>query len=178
MLQKHTVSYASQEEAIYRHYAPQIFTYLLRHLPSQQDAEDLLVEVFLAALEKLPASGLDEQRCGAYLQGMARNKMVDYYRRKGNQQFVPLDEIAETTYAPESVMPEPSALVRERRTHLLQAVDSLPPLQQKVLSLRFVHGLHHGEIATLLAKSEGAVRMILSRALKDLRTLHPDYEER
>ncbi len=109
---------------------------------------------------------------------MARNKMVDYYRHKGNQQFVPLEEIAETVYAPESVMPESSALIRERQAHLLQAVDSLPQLQQKVLSLRFVHGLRHGEIATLLAKSEGAVRMILSRTLKDLRNLHPDYEKR
>lgn len=178
MIQKQTVFQPSREEVLYRRYAPQIFTYLLRHLSSQQDAEDLLVEVFLALLEKPSSMELEEQRCAAYLQAIARNKLANYYRQKGGQQFVPLEEIAETTHAPEQVMPEPSVLAHERQAHLRQTVGALPALQQKILHLRFVHGLPHGEIATLLAKSEGAVRMILSRTLKQLRSFHPDYQER
>lgn len=177
MAQEHRTG-LSDEEAVYRRYAPEVFAYLLRHVPSQQDAEDLLLEVFLAVLEKLPALDIDERRLAAYLQTVARNKMADYYRRRGNRQLIPLEEIAETAYEPEERAPERLALAREQYADLYQAISALPEAQQMILRLRFGHGLRCGEIATRLARSEGSVRMMLSRSLKSLRSLNPIYEER
>jgi DNA-directed RNA polymerase specialized sigma24 family protein len=54
MAQEYAVARQVREEAIYRRYAPDVFAYLLRHVPTYQDAEDLLLEVFLIVLEKLP----------------------------------------------------------------------------------------------------------------------------
>lgn len=176
MAQEYETSGLSTEEAVYQQYAPQVLAYLLRYMPSHQDAEDLLLEVFMAVLEKLPA--LDKRRLAAYLQTVARNKMADYYRRRGKHQIIPLEDIAETAYEREELEPERVLLTREQYTLLHQAVNSLPELQQTILRLRFSHGLRCGEIATRLAKSENAVRMMLSRSLKHLRSLHPMYEER
>src|SRR5712691_11685127 len=96
MAEEYATFERTREEAVYRQYAPPIFAYLLRHVPSPQDAEDLLLEVFLPVLEKLPTLGRDERRLAAYLQTVARNKVADYYRQRSNYQFVSLEEIAET----------------------------------------------------------------------------------
>jgi RNA polymerase sigma-70 factor (ECF subfamily) len=178
MAEEYAMFGRAREEAVYRQHAPQIFAYLLRHVPSPQDAEDLLLEVFLPVLEKLPTLDRDERRLEAYLQTVARNKVADYYRQRGKYQFIPLEDIAETTYTREELAPEQLALAREQGTSLRQAISALPELQQTILRLRFSHGLRCGEIATRLARSEGSVRMILSRSLKALRSLRSIYEER
>ena len=174
--QEYETSELLQEEAVYRRSAPQIFAYLLRNVPSHQDAEDLLLEVFQAVLEK--SSLVDGPRLAAYLQAVARNKMVDYYRRRGRHQLVPLEEAEETAYEREELGPERMLLAREQYETLNQAVNSLPELQQTILRLRFGHALRCGEIAKRLSKSESSVRMMLSRSLKRLRNLHSMYEER
>ena len=174
--QEYEIPEVLQEEAVYRRYAPQIFAYLLRNVPSHQDAEDLLLEVFQAVLEKLPT--LEKPRLAAYLQAVAHNKMVDYYRRRGRQPSIPLEEVAETAYEREELAPEWILLTREQYANLHQAITSLPELQQTILRLRFGHNLRCGEIARRLSRSENAIRMMLSRSLKQLRSLHSMYEER
>jgi len=175
--QRYGASDLSQEEVIYRRYAPRIFAYLLRNISSHQDAEDLLLEVFQVAFEKLSTLE-DMPRPAAYLQTVAHHKMVDYYRRRGKHQQISLEEVAETTYEREELAPERILLTREQYAHLHQAVNSLPALQQTILRLRFGHALRCGEIAQKLGKSENAVRMMLNRSLKHLRSLHSRYEER
>lgn len=174
--QRYATSEPSQEEVIYQRYAPQIFAYLLRNIPSHQDAEDLLLEVFQVVFAKLPQ--INTPRLAAYLQAVAHNKMVDYYRKRGKHQLTTLEEVAETTYEREELAPEWLLLKREQYAHLQQAVNSLPAAQQTVLRLRFGHALRCGEIAKQLGKSENAVRMMLSRSLKQLKSLHARYEER
>lgn len=178
MVQEHAAARCAREEVVYRRYAPQVFAYLLRHAPTHQDAEDLLVEVFLAVLEKLPLLDIDEQRLAAYIQTVARNKMADYYRKRGKRQIIPLDAIIETTYEPEEQAPEQLVLAGEQLAGLRKAFNALPQLQQTILRLRFVHGLRSGDIATRLSKNENAVRVMLSRALKFLRKHHALHEER
>lgn len=178
MVQEHAATGCAREEEVYRQYAPQVFTYLLRHVPTHQDAEDLLVEVFLAVLEKLSALDLNDQRLGAYVQTIARNKMADYYRQRGKREVVPLEAILETQYAPEEHAPEQLVLTGERLEGLRRAFAALPEVQQTIVRLRFVNGLRSREIAARLSKSENVVRVTLSRALKFLRKHHSLHEER
>jgi RNA polymerase sigma factor (sigma-70 family) len=178
MAEEYATTGRAYQEVVYRRHAPQIFAYLLRHIPSPQDAEDLLLEVFWPVLEKLPTLDRDERRLAAYLQTVARNKVADYYRQRGKYQLTPLEEITETAYTSEELAPEQLVLSREQEASLRQAVSTLPELQQTILRLRFSHGLRCGEIATRLARSESSVRMMLSRSLKTLRSLRSIYEER
>jgi RNA polymerase sigma-70 factor (ECF subfamily) len=163
MAEEYATSGRAYQEVVYRRHAPQIFAYLLRHIPSPQDAEDVLLEVFWPVLEKLSTLDRDERRLAAYLQTVARNKVADYHRQRGKYQLTPLEEITETAYAREELAPEQLVLARE---------------QEANLRLRFSHGLRCGEIATRLTRSESSVRMMLSRSLRALRGLHSIYEER
>jgi RNA polymerase sigma-70 factor (ECF subfamily) len=177
MAQERITLEPSIDEAFYRRYAPAIFAYLLRHINSRQDAEDLLLDIFLVVLEKEPALRLDEQRLQGYMRTVARNKVADYYRRIHRHPLVPLEDVEETIYESEELAPERVVLDQERYTQLYRAVNELPELHQRILQLRFSHGLRCAEIATAISKSESAVRMILYRTLKLLRTSHAQYKE-
>jgi RNA polymerase sigma factor (sigma-70 family) len=170
-------SMTEAEEAVYRRYAPRIFTYLLRRLPSYQDAEDLLLEVFHIVLEKLPALDQDEQQLGGYIQTIASRRVADYYRKYGTLQRVSLENIEEMSEADDEPNPEQFALAQEEYVLLQRAISALSQRQQEVLRLRYSFGMSIAEIASQISKRESAVRMMLSRALQRLRKFYFLYEK-
>lgn len=154
---------------LYQHYAPSIFAYLLRHSGSREDAEDILLEVFLAVLENARFWTLNEKEQQAWLWSVARNKAIDNHRRLARHPSIPLKQVADSIYEREDLAPEQFTLKQEEYRQLHTLLKTLPEQQQEVLRLRFGHGLRCAEIATVMTKSEGAVRMLLSRTLKLLR---------
>lgn len=162
---------------LYKKYAPAILNYLCRQLPTREDAEDVLLEVFQAALESNRLSDLDPNHQAAWLWSVARNKRSDYLRRFQRLPQIPLDAYTDALYADEHAMPEPVALRREAHAALRSQLATLPEQQQRVLLLRFGHDLRGPEIAAQLNKNEGAVRAILSRALNHLRNLYSQSGE-
>ncbi len=164
----------SPAAALYERYANMVLMYLRRRLPSREEAEDLLLEVFLAAFERDGLSALTEKERSAWLQQVARHKLIDYYRRAARRGAVTLGEVEETLYD-EAYDPEQVALRHEEERRLHAAIRQLPAMQQEILRLRFGLGLRCGQIAAHVGKQEGAVRMALLRTLNLLRSL---YEER
>lgn len=81
MQQKSVVLNDSGNAQLYRRTAPTLLAYLLRQVSSREDAEDLLLEVFLAALENEQFKGINEEKQLAWLRTVARYKVADYYRR-------------------------------------------------------------------------------------------------
>ncbi len=152
---------------LYRCYAPGILAYLQRHLPTQEDAEDLLLEVFVSALEhesRLTDLSEDEQR--AWLVTVARNRMIDHHRRANRRRFFSLEKVEAT---PDGEEPEEILIRNEEHEHLRAYLQQLSASQQEVLQLRFTIGLRCTEIARVLNKREGTVRAMLSRSLNILR---------
>ena len=164
----------SPAAVLYERYATTVFTYLRRRLPTREDAEDVLLEVFLAAFERNSLSGLAEHERSAWLQQVARNKLSDYYRRARRRSTVGLDEATESLYD-ERFDPERLALQHEDERRLRAAIRQMPPFQQELLRLRFGLDLRCTQIADRLGKGESAIRMALLRTLNLLRSL---YEER
>ena len=161
-----------QAEGLYRRYAPTLFAYLYRQTVSREDAEDLLLEIFLAALERKNFTTLGEKEQMAWLWSVARNKVADHYRRFTRHPSIPLKQVEETLYVNEERAPEQIALRQEEYAQLRTHLRELSEVQREVLQLRFGHGLSCAEIAPVMEKSEGAVRMLLSRTLKLLRTIY------
>ena len=157
---------------LYQRHAPALFAYLCMHTPTRDDAKDLLVEIFLAALEGERFRELSEDEQRSWLWRVARNKVADYFRMTKRRQILSLDDVHEVAFAHEE--PEQLALRREEYALLRSNIQRLAPLQQQVLQLRFVHNLRCADIALVLGKREGAVRMLLSRTLNLLRS---SYEE-
>ncbi len=157
---------------LYRQHQATILTYIRRHVNTSEDAEDVLLEVFIAALEHDALADMDAGQQLAWFRRVAHNKFVDQYRRSPHRPLVPWEEVTETAIDNEALAPDQVALRNEEHALLRRHVARLPQLQQEVLHLRFAHGLRSTEIAQRLNKSEGAIRMVLSRSLNLLRSIY------
>lgn len=157
---------------LYQRFAPVLFAHLYRHTSSREDAEDLLLEVFLGALEYTNFMSLSTKEQEGWLWSVTRHKMVDHYRRTARRAGLQLDLVIDNLYEREEDAPESITLRHEEYTLLRANIKRLPALQQEVLRLRFANDLHCAEIAKVLHKSEGAIRMLLSRTLKLLRAVY------
>jgi RNA polymerase sigma factor (sigma-70 family) len=159
--------------ALYQEYAPDILTHLRLHMRSREDAEDVLVETFLAACESQTFQKLAPAQQRVWLWRVARNKVADFYRSTASRrQTLDVDAIANEIHDDEELAPEYLAMRVEEYIFLREQVKKLPKLQQSVLRLRFVQGMTCVQIAGQLGKSDAAVRMLLSRALNLLRSIY------
>jgi RNA polymerase sigma factor (sigma-70 family) len=162
----------SSDNTLYDRYAASIFAYARLHTNSWEDAEDLTLEVFLAALEHDNLSWLADVQQLVWLRQVAHNKLVDHYRRSPRLPMVPLEQVIEAVQHDEALTPEQLALRSEELERLYKAVRSLSLFQQRILQLRFGEGLRFAEIAVLLNKREATVRKLCSRSIALLRTIY------
>ncbi|HLG64825.1 MAG TPA: sigma-70 family RNA polymerase sigma factor [Ktedonosporobacter sp.] len=162
---------------LYRHYASSLFAYVYQQTASREDAEDIVLEVFLSVLQNKRFPTFDAKKQEAWLWTITRNKVVDYYRRSIRHPYVPIEWLSESFCEDEHQAPEQISLQREEFIWLSSTIRALPELQQEVLRLRFGHGLKCEEIAPAVEKSAGAVRMILFRTLQSLRRFYKDWEK-
>lgn len=168
---------AEAKATVFYRYAPALFAYLRQHTSLREDAEDLLHEIFLAALTWEPFSHLDALVQERWLWRVARNKVADTHRRSARRPSLALDALADQLYSGEEQSPENLAVRREEYTRLRVALAQLPPLQQEALRLRFANELSCAEVARVLGKREGALRSMLSRSLSHLRTIYASKKE-
>lgn len=172
------IAQAEQEMALlYRKYAPGLLTYVRMRVPSEEDAEDLIVDVFMAALENTAFLARSERGKQMWLWRVTRNKVIDTYRRAKTHQNVTLEQAIDTLFEDELAGPEYAALRQEDYMDLYAHLQSLPPLQQQILRMRFGQDLSCREIATILGKQENLVRVTLSRSLNLLRKIYQRRRE-
>ena len=165
-----------EKSILYERFAEPLLAYLCQQVSDRQDAEDLLLEVFLAALQNPWLARLPSGRQFAWLRRVARNKVIDHYRHRALVTIQPLGQVQEPE--DQSVTPERRVEEQEERTWLLQAIEQLSPDQRELLRLRYVQELRLTQIAALMEKSEGTVRKMLTRTLRHLRTLYEQHERR
>lgn len=163
--------------ALYQRHAASILTFIRRHIPSREDAEDILLEVFLAALESEKLGAFNEGEQLAWLRRVAYNKCIDHYRRQNRTSIVSLEQAMETLFTDEQQAPEQISLRNEAHARLHMSLAALPEAKQHILRLRFAQNLSSPEIARLLNSNEGAIRTMLSRTLNLLRGLYENSDE-
>ncbi|GCF11796.1 RNA polymerase sigma factor [Dictyobacter arantiisoli] len=169
-----SIEYAQIIQKLYTLYATDLFTYLRLYNTAREDAEDLLLEVFVAALEKKDFTILSEQQQRAWLFRVARNKTIDRYRHQARWHYVALDQVMEDLFEDDSLTPEQRALRQEEFAQLRSTVQQLSDQQQEVLHLRFTNELRCADIAIILGLRESSVRALLSRTLKHLRAIYKE----
>lgn len=164
---------------LYNCYAPALLMYICRYVPSREDAEDVLLEVFQAAVESENLITLDESKHRAWLWTVAQRKAADHYRRthRSPVSSASLEDIEDVFSEDELDAPELAVLRQEAYAELRTYISSLPEPQQEILRLRFAHGLRCSEIAQRLNKSSVAVRVMLSRSLNLLRDIYKQRRE-
>lgn len=154
--------------AIYENCFTPVFRYLYLRLKNKTEAEDLAQTVFLKAYQALPGFQEQGRPILAYFFTIARNALIDHWR-KNDKIIIGDPEEALRTIKDPSENPE----TKLDRKHSLEAVrramKKLTGDQEEVLSLKFMSELSSAEIAKIMGKSEEAVRQLQCRALKALR---------
>jgi RNA polymerase sigma-70 factor (ECF subfamily) len=139
---------------LFEEFAPMVHGILLARVPPDE-ADDLVQEVFLTALERI-ATLRDTLAVGAWLAMIARNRAVDGIR--GRKRWVPLPPDLATT--------DPR---RSEATEVLAAIRALPEAYREPLILRLVEGMSGPEIAERVGLTPESVRVNLHRGMKQLR---------
>lgn len=164
-------------EELFHHHAPAIFAFLRQQTSSREDAEDVLLEVFTAVLTQKHLDRLSLGQHTSLIWRITRHKLIDAYRRNTRRPSSSVELLQDNLFADEEQAPEQTFLRLEEYAQLHTLLQTLPPLQQRILRLRFVDELHSPQIAALVGKSEAAVRAIISRTLNQLRTLYREGEK-
>jgi RNA polymerase sigma-70 factor (ECF subfamily) len=152
--------------ALYDRYVQRVYGYCLRRLGHQQAAEDATSLVFMKAFAAIDGYREDGASFGAWLFAIARNVVVDDVRARHGTD--PLEAVASLADAQPG--PEEAAMQAEDLRVLRGLLWRLSPDQREVVELRLA-GLTDVEIAQVLGRSHGAVRVAQHRALGRLRNL-------
>lgn len=156
-------------EPLYRKYVGQVYSFAVYELRDPHRAEDLTEGVFLRALAALPrfherGEG-DASSFRVWLFRIARNLVANERRHDRRHPQTGLDAVVGIAAADE---PAARAEEREAVSQALRAIDRLPDERRRALVLRFVEEMSTAEIAAVLERSEGAVRVLIHRALRSV----------
>jgi RNA polymerase sigma-70 factor (ECF subfamily) len=152
-------------EELYLIHFDRIYSYLHVSVGNRHDAEDLTTQTFLKMLEAIGKFRWQSAPFSAWLFRIAHNLAMDHFR-------------ATKRWQPEENPPEPDpdehtsaehgALESIGRKTMLELIEDLSPEQQQVLTLKFVFNFANAEAATILGKTEGAIKSLQHRALASL----------
>lgn len=151
--------------SLYDFYVSGIYRYTYYRVGSKEDAEDLTEEVFLKALEAIGRFTWREVPFSAWLYRIARNTVVDHFRRETRRVQVVLEEGVMT---PETTEPVTLVAAKLSQEEVQRAISRLTDDQQQVVILKFFVGLSNSDIANFIGKTEGAVKALQHRALESL----------
>lgn len=157
---------------IYSHYVPQIYRFVFFKVSSKQIAEDLTHEIFLSAWQNIKNYKQKEFPISSWLYQIARNKVIDHYRTDKKNISIDTEDFNEDSLGfYEQKNPDVSFSIEKIKS----LIKFLKPEYQDVIIMRYVEDLDSKEIAGVLNKSEGAVRLIQHRAINNLKELYAKH---
>jgi RNA polymerase sigma-70 factor, ECF subfamily len=152
-------------EELYLIHFDRIYSYLHVSVGNRHDAEDLTTQTFLKMLESIGKFRWQSAPFSAWLFRIAHNLAMDHFR--ATRRWQPEEEVPEPE-PDESTSAEANALQSIGRKSMMELIEDLSPEQQQVLTLKFLFNFANAEAATILGKSEGAIKSLQHRALASL----------
>jgi RNA polymerase sigma-70 factor, ECF subfamily len=151
---------------LYDRYVEGIYRFCYHRVSSVSLAEDLTSETFYRALRGIGGFRWQGRDFGAWLTTIARNLVTDHYKSSRARLETVSDELPERD--DEGPGPEEAALTLLTNEALGQALHRLPAEQRDCLVMRFLQGLTIAETAEVLGRSDGAVKQLQLRAVRNL----------
>jgi len=150
---------------LYDYYIQPIYRYIYFKVP-REEALDLTESVFLKVWENLRSFKAHKGSFSSWIFKIAHNLVVDHYRlQRHDVQLESLSLPDETQEADPAFLTENSL----NQDMLRKALAKLKKKYQDVLLLRYINGLGHQEIARIMHRSDGGLRILKFRALKALK---------
>jgi len=153
---------------LYSIYLAPIYRYVSYQVRDKMTAEDIVEEVFVKAWKAIGTCKGKSQTFSAWLYRIAHNHVVNTLRRMNKRVSLESVEMEIETLI-EVTNPEQEVEAKLVRQELLEAMTCLSQNQRQVIMLKFIEGLDNSEIAQILGKREGAIRVLQMRALYKLR---------
>src|SRR2546423_14944942 len=152
-------------EELYLLHFDRIYSYLHMSVATRHDAEDLTTQVFVKMLESIAKFRWRSAPFSAWLFRIAHNLAMDHFR--ATKRWQPEEEVPEPDPG-EGSAAEEEALESIGRKSMFDLIEKLSHEQQQVLTLKFVFNFSNGDAATILGKTEGAIKSLQHRALASL----------
>jgi RNA polymerase sigma-70 factor (ECF subfamily) len=157
---------------LYDHYHASVHRFLFYRTRSQQLAEDLTSETFFRALRSMAGFRWQGKDFGAWLMTIARNLTTDHFKAGRTRLELTTEDMSRHDDATEG--PEAAVLAGLTNQLLLEALAELPDEQRDCLVMRFLQGMSIAETAQVLGRSDGAIKQLQLRGVRNLAKLMPD----
>src|SRR6195256_4064211 len=152
---------------LYRAHLRDVYSYSYYRVGNHHDAEDLTEQTFLQAYRHFERAQResDGRPLRPWLIRIAHNLAANLYRDRSRQPATPVDE-ATPPAAPHTT--EQLVEGRDELSRVLDGVRELPDDRREALIMRFALGMDNREIARALGRSDGATKVLIHRAIKQL----------
>ena len=147
-----------------KQYYKEIYLYVKRTIFDENLTEDVTQEVFARVIKKTYNKDIEYKR--ALLYRVAKNVMIDLYRKRNKINNISFDE--DMFFQDENII-EKQLIEIEQKTQLMNAINKLPKKRQEVFTLYIINGYSRKEIANIMGISFNAVEQHLSRASNQLK---------
>ncbi|MBZ5739278.1 sigma-70 family RNA polymerase sigma factor [Nocardioides mangrovi] len=158
---------------LYDHYQSSVYRFLFYRTRSSTLAEDLTSETFFRALRSMSNFRWQGKDFGAWLMTIARNLATDHFKAGRTRLELTTEDMSLHDDATEDG-PEASVLAGLTNEILMQALTELPAEQRDCLVMRFLQGMSIAETAAVLGRSDGAVKQLQLRGVRNLAKLMPE----
>jgi RNA polymerase sigma-70 factor (ECF subfamily) len=156
---------------LYDHYLTSVYRFVRARIGDTQLAEDLTAETFFRALRSIGSYTWQGRDFGAWLTTIARNLVADHYKSSRVRMEMVTDDLPESRSVADTAETALAGLTNEVLWHALSALRFE---QQECLVMRFLQGLSIAETALALRRSEGAVKQLQLRAVRNLARQLPE----
>ena len=168
-------SLSEQFGQIYDQYIDKIYRFVYLKVSSQEIAEDITSKVFLKGWEAFQSPKADIKNPSAFLYQIARNMVIDHYRAKGRSKTVSIE--VSPQMADPGTSAQDQAILHADIEVIKGAITKLKKDQQDIIIWYYLEDMPIDDIAKLLSKPAGTVRVMLHRGLNDLRELMEGSEK-
>jgi RNA polymerase sigma-70 factor (ECF subfamily) len=146
---------------LYEYYLPKMYRFAYYRTGNKHEAEDVVAQTFLQAIEALPKYEERGYSLGCWLYKIAGN-LIRTRQRSRSREIPRFEDVSEADWdASIELLPE--------QISLQQILHTLPDDQQQALVLRYVQDLSIKEVAQIMDRSEGAVKQLAFRGLQNMR---------
>jgi RNA polymerase sigma-70 factor (ECF subfamily) len=157
----------AQFAELYRAHLRDVYSYAYYRVGDHHDAEDLTEQTFLQAyrhFERALAES-DGRPLRPWLIRIAHNLAANLYRDRSRRPQTPIDD---TTTLSALHTTEDLVEGRDELARIIAGIQDLPDERREALIMRFALGMDNREIARALGKTDGATKVLLHRAIKQL----------
>jgi RNA polymerase sigma-70 factor, ECF subfamily len=151
---------------IYDHFSEKLYRFIFFRVGHKELAEDILADTFVKAWTKIEQVS-SAKAFTSWLYQIAKNNVIDYYRVK--KVTVDLEEVVEVLEDASSPIDDANLMIEQRV--VVELIEHLAIDQQQVLRYKFFEDLENIEIAQIMGKPEGSIRVIQHRAILKLKEL-------